>query len=111
MNPAAESQTLLIGRILLGLLFPVAGIRIILSYSGNIGYFTKLGSLWRSASATAAIVLSCCSFQVPHAGARAIIKSGDAAGICQCQHVVGGASSSVALISCKYLGSPPLQEA
>ena len=95
MNPAAQSQTLLIGRILLGLLFLVAGIRIILSYSGNSGYFTKPGSLWRSASATAAIVLSCCSFQVPHAGARAIIKSGDAAGICQCQHVVGAAHQAL----------------
>jgi putative oxidoreductase len=43
MNPTAQSQMLLIGRVLLGLLFLVAGIRIILSYSGNIGYFTKLG--------------------------------------------------------------------
>ena len=43
MNPAAQSQTLLIGRVLLALVFLVAGIRIILSYSGNIGYFTKLG--------------------------------------------------------------------
>ena len=43
MNPAAQSQMLLIGRVLLGVLFLVAGIRIILSYSGNIGYFTKLG--------------------------------------------------------------------
>jgi putative oxidoreductase len=34
---------LLIGRILLGLLFLVAGIRIILSYSLNVGYFTRLG--------------------------------------------------------------------
>lgn len=43
MNPAAQSQMLLIGRVLLGVLFLVAGIRIILSYSGNIGYFTRLG--------------------------------------------------------------------
>ncbi|HEU4350335.1 MAG TPA: DoxX family protein [Burkholderiales bacterium] len=43
MNSAAQSQVLLIGRILLALVFLVAGIRIILSYSGNIGYFTKLG--------------------------------------------------------------------
>ena len=43
MNSAAQSQTLLIGRVLLALVFLVAGIRIILSYSGNIGYFTKLG--------------------------------------------------------------------
>jgi putative oxidoreductase len=43
MNPAAQSQMLLTGRILLGALFLVAGIRIILAYSGNIGYFTRLG--------------------------------------------------------------------
>jgi putative oxidoreductase len=43
MNATAQSQMMLIGRVLLGLLFLVAGIRIILSYSGNIGYFTKLG--------------------------------------------------------------------
>ena len=43
MNSAAQSQMLLVGRVLLGVLFLVAGIRIILSYSGNIGYFTRLG--------------------------------------------------------------------
>ena len=42
MNPA-QSQMLLIGRILLGALFLVAGIRIILSYSLNVAYFTRLG--------------------------------------------------------------------
>src|SRR5512134_3711635 len=43
MNPAAQSQTLLIGRILLGVLFLVVGIRIVLSYSLNVAYFTRLG--------------------------------------------------------------------
>jgi putative oxidoreductase len=43
MNPAAQSQTLLIGRVLLGLLFLVAGIRKIMFYSGSAAYFTKLG--------------------------------------------------------------------
>jgi putative oxidoreductase len=43
MNPAAQSQMLLIGRILLGLLFLVAGIRKIMFYSGSVAYFTKLG--------------------------------------------------------------------
>lgn len=43
MNPAAQSQMLLIGRILLGALFLVAGIRKIMFYSGSVAYFTKLG--------------------------------------------------------------------
>jgi putative oxidoreductase len=43
MNPVAQSQTLLIGRVLLGLLFLVAGIRKIMLYSGSVAYFTKLG--------------------------------------------------------------------
>jgi putative oxidoreductase len=43
MNPTAQSQTLLIGRILLGALFLVAGIRKIMFYSGSVAYFTKLG--------------------------------------------------------------------
>jgi putative oxidoreductase len=43
MNPAAQSQMLLIGRILLGLLFLVVGIRKIMFYSGSVAYFTKLG--------------------------------------------------------------------
>jgi putative oxidoreductase len=34
---------LLVGRILLGLLFLVAGIRKIMFYSGSVAYFTKLG--------------------------------------------------------------------
>jgi len=43
MNPAAQSQMLLIGRILLGVLFLVAGIRKIMFYAGSVAYFTKLG--------------------------------------------------------------------
>jgi putative oxidoreductase len=43
MNPAAQSQMLLIGRVLLGALFLVAGIRKIMFYSGSVAYFTKLG--------------------------------------------------------------------
>jgi putative oxidoreductase len=43
MNTAAQSQTLLAGRILLGLLFLVSGIRKVMYYAGIIGYFTKLG--------------------------------------------------------------------
>jgi putative oxidoreductase len=43
MNPTAQSQMLLIGRVLLGLLFLVAGIRKIMLYSGSAAYFTKLG--------------------------------------------------------------------
>lgn len=43
MNPAAQSQMLLIGRVLLGLLFLVAGIRKIMFYSASVAYFTKLG--------------------------------------------------------------------
>jgi putative oxidoreductase len=43
MNPAAQSQMLLIGRVLLGVLFLVAGIRKIMFYSGSVAYFTKLG--------------------------------------------------------------------
>jgi putative oxidoreductase len=43
MNSAAQSQMLLIGRVLLGLLFLVAGIRKIMFYSGSVAYFAKLG--------------------------------------------------------------------
>jgi putative oxidoreductase len=40
---AAQSQLLLVGRILLGVLFLVAGIRKIMFYTGSVAYFTKLG--------------------------------------------------------------------
>ena len=43
MNAMTQSQTLLIGRILAGSLFLVAGIRHFMFYAGTVGYFTKLG--------------------------------------------------------------------
>jgi putative oxidoreductase len=43
MNPAAQSQMLLVGRLLLAAIFIVAGIRKIMFYSGSVAYFTKLG--------------------------------------------------------------------
>jgi putative oxidoreductase len=39
----AQSQMLLIGRSLLGLLFLVAGIRKLIAIAGTVAYFTKLG--------------------------------------------------------------------
>lgn len=39
----AQSQMLLVGRILLALVFLVAGIRKLLAVAGTVGYFTKLG--------------------------------------------------------------------
>jgi putative oxidoreductase len=43
MNVAAQSQMLLIGRVLLALIFLVAGVRKILAVAGTTGYLTKLG--------------------------------------------------------------------
>jgi putative oxidoreductase len=43
MNPAAQSQMLLLGRILLALIFLVAGIRKLMAVAGSAGYFAKLG--------------------------------------------------------------------
>ena len=57
MNPTAQSQMLLIGRVLLGLLFPVAGIRKIMLYSGSAAYFTKLGFPAPEAMAVLAILI------------------------------------------------------
>ena len=34
---------LLVGRVLVGLLFVVAGVRKVMFYAGSVGYFTKLG--------------------------------------------------------------------
>ena len=42
-NTATQSRMLLLGRILLGALFLVAGIRKIMFFAGSVGYFTKLG--------------------------------------------------------------------
>lgn len=57
MHPTAQSQMLLIGRILLGLLFLVAGIRKIMLYSGSVAYFTKLGFPAPEAMAVLAILI------------------------------------------------------
>jgi putative oxidoreductase len=43
MNPAAQSQALLIGRILLGAIFLVAGLRKVMGIAATAGYFAKLG--------------------------------------------------------------------
>jgi putative oxidoreductase len=43
MNGTPQSWTLLIGRVLVGSLFLVAGIRHFMFYAGSVGYFTKLG--------------------------------------------------------------------
>ena len=43
MNPAAQSQVLLLGRILLALLFLVAGVRKLMAVSGSTAYLAKLG--------------------------------------------------------------------
>ena len=56
MNSTGQSQMLLIGRILVGSLFLVAGIRKILLYSGSVAYFTKLGFLAQEAMTVLAIL-------------------------------------------------------
>lgn len=43
MNATTQSWMLLLGRILAGSLFLVAGIRHFMFYAGTVGYFTKLG--------------------------------------------------------------------
>ena len=43
MNVAAQSQMLLVGRILLALIFLVAGVRKLMAVAGSAGYFAKLG--------------------------------------------------------------------
>jgi putative oxidoreductase len=43
MNAMSQSWTLLIGRVLVGSMFLVAGIRHYMFYAGSVGYFTKLG--------------------------------------------------------------------
>lgn len=43
MNPAAQSQALLIGRILLAAVFLVAGVRKLLGVAASAGYLAKLG--------------------------------------------------------------------
>ena len=43
MNPAAQSQMMLLARILLAAVFLVAGIRKLLAVAASTGYLTKLG--------------------------------------------------------------------
>ena len=43
MQPGAQSQALLVGRLLIGALFLVAGIRKLMAPAAAAGYFTKLG--------------------------------------------------------------------
>jgi putative oxidoreductase len=57
MNPAAQSQMLLIGRILLAAIFLVAGIRKLMTVAATAAYFTKLGFPAPEVMAWAAIVI------------------------------------------------------
>ena len=57
MNPAAQSQMLLVGRILLAAIFLVAGIRKVMAFAGTVGYFTKLGFPAPEAMAVLAILI------------------------------------------------------
>jgi putative oxidoreductase len=43
MNPGAQSQMMLIGRIAIAVLFLVPGIRKLMAVAGTAGYFAKLG--------------------------------------------------------------------
>ena len=43
MNPAAQSQMMLVARILLAAIFLVAGIRKLMAVAASTGYLTKLG--------------------------------------------------------------------
>src|SRR3970040_144815 len=56
--PATYNPTLLlIGRVLIGALFLVAGIRKVLGYAGTVGYFAKLGFPGAEVFAVIAIVI------------------------------------------------------
>jgi putative oxidoreductase len=57
MNVAAQSQMLLIARILFGALFLVAGVRKIMFFAGSAGYFAKLGFPAPEAVAVLAILV------------------------------------------------------
>ena len=57
MNPAAQSQMLLVGRILLAAIFLIAGVRKIMAFAGTVGYFTKLGFPAPEAMAVLAILV------------------------------------------------------
>jgi putative oxidoreductase len=57
MNPAAQSQAMLIGRILLGAIFLVAGLRKVMGVGMTAGYFAKLGMPAPEVMAWVAIVI------------------------------------------------------
>jgi putative oxidoreductase len=57
MNPAAQSQAMLIGRILLGAIFLVAGLRKLMGVAASAGYFAKLGFPMPEVMVWAAIVI------------------------------------------------------
>ena len=57
MNPAAQSQALLVGRLLLAALFLVFGIRKLMAVAATAGYFAKLGFPAPEVMAWAAIVI------------------------------------------------------
>ena len=57
MNPAAQSQALLLARLLLSALFLTAGIRKILGIAGTAGYFAKLGMPMPEVMAWVAVVI------------------------------------------------------
>lgn len=57
MNPAAQSQALLVARILLSALFLTAGIRKVLAIAGTAGYFAKLGMPMPEVMAWVAVVI------------------------------------------------------
>ncbi len=57
MNPAAQSQMLLVGRLLVAALFLVAGIRKLLGPAAAAGYFAKLGFPLPEVMAWAAIAV------------------------------------------------------
>jgi putative oxidoreductase len=57
MNPAAQSQMLLIGRLLLAAIFLVVGIRKLLGIAATAGYFAKLGFPMPEVMAWVAVVI------------------------------------------------------
>lgn len=57
MNVAAQSQLMLVGRVLLGAIFLIAGTRKLLAVAGAAGYFAKLGFPMPEVMAWVAIVI------------------------------------------------------
>ncbi len=56
-NPALNQTLLLVGRVLIGLLFLIFGVRSIMYFAGSVGYFTKLGFPSPEAMVVLAIVI------------------------------------------------------